>query len=717
MASSRSESQSSLGASQPEKRIVRIGVYEVLSEIGEGASATVYLGRTPRGDLVAIKVLHREDSSYREARERFAREALVASRIDHPGIVRALDAGEDHGLPYLVMEYVAGMSLATRLQGGALAVPEAARILSQVARAMHAAHGAGTVHRDLKPANILLDRAGNPRVGDFGLARDHYSSRHLTQQGEMLGTPYYMAPEQIRGETATAAADVWALGVLLFESVTGKRPFEGRSVPQVGRAIMTDAPLAPSRVARQPVPAAIDALCNAALAKDPKLRPSMEALARDLEAVASAGGSSQIVRPTRRATPVAAIAVAGVLGLALGAGVGAPLGAHGKVDREKLAASSRELASVAANASSLRASLDKATKELEKTARERAAAGAREDQKLGQDRDGGDLARALEEARNAQPLLLSKIVDRTIHDLEGGGTPGRRRTPSLHARLLLHRGRAADALAFAQRMGGDGSDLELARVLADALVELHDGGAGNALKALADRDPEGARGVYARARLTPVRSAEDVKQVIALYEKAAALDPTFGDALAEETMLLAQVLMQDLSGFDAALAVGNRAVEADPTSPRAYYGRSFVTWDVVCTKAARGEAVPPELTDSTCSDLRSAYALEGNEIYRAYCGKTLVVSGRPREGLPDLEAVIAASSRGDPHGTLARTWRGNAKLLLGDEQGAVDDWLAALAAGPRECALEARGYATRLKDEDAKRTLSNAGMEGILGGR
>jgi serine/threonine-protein kinase len=712
VASSRSESQSSLGPSQPEKRILRIGVYEVLSEIGEGASATVYLGRTPRGDLVAIKVLHREDSSYREARERFAREAMIASRIDHPGIVRAVDSGEDHGLPYLVMEYVAGMSLAARLQGGTLAVPEAARILAQVARAMHAAHGAGTVHRDLKPANILLDREGNPRVSDFGLARDHYSNRHLTQQGEMLGTPYYMAPEQIRGETATPAADVWALGVLLFESVTGKRPFEGRSVPQVGRAIMNDAPLAPSRVARQPVPSAIDALCNAMLSKDPKRRPSMEALGRDLEAIASAGGSSQLVRPTRRARPVA-VAVAAFAGLAVGAGIGAPLGARGKVDREKLATTARELESVAANASSLRASLDKANRELERATRDKAAH-PREEPKLGHDHDRGDLAQALEEARNAEPRVLAKIVDRTIHDLENG-QPGRRRTPSIHARLLLHRGRAADVLAFAQRFQ-DGSDVELARIVADALAVLGDQqNASDAFKALAEHDPEGARGIYARGRLIQVRSLEDAKQAIALFEKAASLDPSFGDALAEETMVLAQILMQDPSTFDAALAVANRAVEADPTAPHAYYARSYVTWDVVCARAGRGEAVPQELTDATCSDLRSAYALEGKELYRAYCGKTLVVSGRAREGLPDLEAVVAATPRGDPSGTLARTWRGNAKLVLGDEQGAVDDWLAALAAGPRECAMEARSYATKLKDEDAKRTLSNAGMEGLLG--
>jgi tetratricopeptide (TPR) repeat protein len=259
--------------------------------------------------------------------------------------------------------------------------------------------------------------------------------------------------------------------------------------------------------------------------------------------------------------------------------------------------------------------------------------------------------------------------------------------------------------------GKSEDDVELLRLRAEALLETGDGEHGVALlRRIVERDPDGRAGLFARARMLEVRSVEQLTQACDLYERAAKLDPSFGDALAEEGMLLAPLCGRSRQDFERAFAVSDRAVAADPTSPRAYYARSYATWAFLCAHEQRGEPVPPALVQSTCSDLRTAYALEPRPMYRVYAGKTLIVAGRPREGLPELEAVVDAVPRGDPAATLARTWRGNARFALGDEPGAVDDWLAALAAGPKEAAAECLGFAERASEENRRR-LQNAGLE------
>jgi serine/threonine-protein kinase len=684
-----------------EKRAKRLGVYELLAELGSGSTATVWLGRSPRGELVAVKVLKPEESTQREARERFAREALVAGRIDHPGIVRALDSGEERGIPYLVMEYVPGISLATRLAAGALSVPEAIRIGAAVARAMNVAHGAGVVHRDLKPANILLDRSGVPRVGDFGLARDQYSGQLLTRTGDFLGTPYYMAPEQVRGEVATTASDVWALGVLLHECLAGARPFDGRTVAIVARAILSEEPPPPSRVAKQLVPPSLDRIVAAALRKDPARRPSMDAIARDLEHERATSSARESSRPSRARVPIAA-GLVGVLGFALGLLAFALEAPDGRPAAEKAA---RDLESVARTASSLRTTLERATKE-------KAAIEARVARL-------GDELRDLEDARGFEPTLararldaqriLPLAIDRALKDLEG--LPRTKGTVALRARLLLHRGRVAEVMALSEGESAP-DNLELARANAEAHMNAGQEDGLDMLRALADRDPEGARGLYARARTSELHRPADIEHAAELYERAFALDSSFGDALAEEALLLAALASKAAGpAFERALALANRAVANDPTSPRAFFARSYVTWDSIQARKANGEPIPAALADATCDDLRVAFALDGSLIYRIYSGKTLVVAGRPREGIPELAAAAEAAPAGSPLRTLARTWLGNARMSLGDEAAAVTEWVAALEAGPRSVASDCRPLADGVQDEGRRRRLIAAGLD------
>jgi beta-lactam-binding protein with PASTA domain/tRNA A-37 threonylcarbamoyl transferase component Bud32 len=250
------------------------GRYAVQSRIARGGMATVYLAVDERLDRqVAVKVMHPNLADDDDFLNRFIREARSAARLSHPGVVQVYDQGEHDGVVYLAMEYVPGHTLRDLMrERGTLTPREALDLLEPVLDALGAAHAAGLVHRDVKPENVLLADDGRIKVADFGLARA-VNSATTSQTGLLLGTVAYLAPEQVERGRADARSDVYATGVLLFEMLTGAKPFEGETAVQIAFQHVTNEVPAPS--SRAPgVPRPMDELVAEAAARDPQARPA-----------------------------------------------------------------------------------------------------------------------------------------------------------------------------------------------------------------------------------------------------------------------------------------------------------------------------------------------------------------------------------------------------------------------------------------------------------
>ncbi|HXG60482.1 MAG TPA: serine/threonine-protein kinase [Planctomycetota bacterium] len=264
----------------------RVGPYRLLQEIGRGAMSTVYKAvHADTGRTVALKILRASDGSTgASSLARFRQEARAARRLSHPSIVAVHEAGEENGASYIVMDYVEGKTLDRALAEGNLTLRAFVTVLEQVARAVHHAHQYGIVHRDLKPANILLDASGAPHVTDFGLAKMDHMERSATRAGSSLGTPYYMSPEQVEGDvTGTdARSDIYALGVMLYQALTGRVPYPGSSVLEVYRGVLSGRLTPPSQL-NPDAPPELEAVCLKALQRDKTRRhPSAREFADDL---------------------------------------------------------------------------------------------------------------------------------------------------------------------------------------------------------------------------------------------------------------------------------------------------------------------------------------------------------------------------------------------------------------------------------------------------
>ena len=294
----------------------KLGPYEIQSSLGAGGMGEVYRARDTRlGRDVAIKVLPSHLSSDPDLKARFEREAKAISALSHPHICHLYDIGSQDGTDYLVMELLEGESLADRLQKGPLPLKQALQYGVEIAEALEKAHKNGIVHRDLKPGNIMLTKSG-AKLLDFGLAKPAQGvaamasgsmatmSKPLTVEGTIVGTFQYMAPEQVQGHDADARSDLFALGAVLYEMLTGKRAFAGKSQISVMSAILEKEPEPVSAV--QPLaPPALDHVIQRALAKDPDdrwqtARDLMQELKWSAEKAANSRAEHSNGAPARR---------------------------------------------------------------------------------------------------------------------------------------------------------------------------------------------------------------------------------------------------------------------------------------------------------------------------------------------------------------------------------------------------------------------------------
>src|SRR3954470_1481796 len=267
-----------MASAAPAPDLKTLGRYNIERTLGKGAMGVVYEGIDPRlGRRVAIKTIlksHLDDDTAKDYSMRFVREAQAVARLNHPHIVQVYDFGQAGDIAYLVMEFIKGKELKTFFDSNErFDLKESVRIMCELCDALDFAHNAGIIHRDIKPANVMLDAQGKTKLTDFGVARVQDSDKTVekTQAGTMVGTPAYMSPEQITGVSVDKRSDVFSAGIILYQFLTGEKPFTGSGAWTIAKKILHEEPALPSSLNNAITPL-FDAVVNKALSKNPETR-------------------------------------------------------------------------------------------------------------------------------------------------------------------------------------------------------------------------------------------------------------------------------------------------------------------------------------------------------------------------------------------------------------------------------------------------------------
>jgi beta-lactam-binding protein with PASTA domain/predicted Ser/Thr protein kinase len=295
--------------------------YDLERPVGRGGMAEVYLGRDRRLDRpVAVKVMHDEYAGNAAFQARFEREARAMAGLNHPNMVQVYDYGRENGAPYIVMEYVRGKTMRDLVREQGPAPPErAAEVMADVAGALQYAHENGIIHRDVKPGNIMIDTEGTVKVTDFGIAQDGRDEEQLTQAGSVVGTAAYFSPEQAQGKPADARSDVYAMGCVLYELVTGRPPYDGETSWAIAYKQVND-PVPDPRALRPDLPDGVRSIILRAMAKDPNARYQTAREMRD-DLLRFCAGMATVAAVTETPTTMLAPQPA----MAVGAPYGSPM--------------------------------------------------------------------------------------------------------------------------------------------------------------------------------------------------------------------------------------------------------------------------------------------------------------------------------------------------------------------------------------------------------
>ncbi len=682
----------------------RLGPYVIEGTLGRGAAGVVYRARHEELKRpVALKVL-RESAAEPGLRERFHREAMAAARLRHPNIVSVHDAGQIDGEAYIAMELVEGSTLDDAIEKKRLPLRQVVETLAKVADAVHHAHAQGVIHRDLKPGNILIDASGEPRVVDFGLARVAQGTLQLTRTGTAVGTPLYMSPEQVRGLEVGPPGDVWSLGVILYQAMTGRFPFPGATLDQVYRGILFDDPIAPRRLNAQ-VSEDLVTVCLRALEKDAALRyPTARALAEDLRrwldghAVAARPRSTlrrtlAVVGRHRAAASAAAVAVAALAVWLVSGAVSTARRVRGGLDRAARLEAAGDLAK-ARDAYSGVLDVDRANADA-RVGVERIERKSAEEEAARQRR----LREAMALLEQGRPGIDEAIRARYRASLDYG----------------IIRARVEQAQAFVERGLSGAPELPLGHYLLGRAWELRgEWDAAEACWREAIRlDPDFGPARHQLARLLLERS-----YVSAIYLPG--VEDAQKQARSEASARLAAEAARE---FEAAAAAGTGFNDdLQRTLADAQLAAATGQWEKL-NAVLKGsferfggrEGIEELLWFSSLyflklndfgrmkQSLDRALQIRPHYPLALFCRGTLLIDADPRAAVDDFSRLIAIVAR------LADAWfcRANARSNAGDAEGCIADHTRALEINPRHLGALCNRGGVRLRRGDAAGALED----------
>lgn len=670
----------------PGRERKRIGRYELHAELGRGAFATVYLAQIPGLERnFAIKLLTLGADQIDRAR--FEREAQIAARLDHPGIVPVLDFGVDaaSGRSFLVMEHVPGQTLRDRLEReGSLPWSEAIAVVAEVADAMAAAHAAGVLHRDLKPDNILMDaRGGRPRVCDFGLARAGGDLRGtLTQAGEAMGTPVYMAPEQARALEVTSRTDVYGLGMILYTLLVGEPPYVGKTIAETFEKVTAGGAPRPSRQIPG-IPRGVDDLVLRSIHLDPAKRPeSAAAFAAELRAAATARRSA--------GSPWLLSAALGLV--ALGLGVWA-VSADGRASELAL-----RVAQLEAQASATPEPEASPSSEPTPPSPPSSSSPSSSPPSSSPGTRSGDASLELElqELRRELQRCLDAAVKpsrapRELMEAFERSLPESPQTFPIRVRLLANLGREREALDLLARAAeAPAPDPDLLAIRVELLLRFEGSrqvsptlrGALRQLSSLAQ--PDTAPALYSEMLRQGVMSRERLE---ALEREAERFDKTYLWAFIAQIEGGQSAQAQDPEGLLRAAAHWRSYLRLDPGDATAHYKLSEAMY--YANAISKDEALIPQIQAA----LRRSRDLVPRPVMWSFTGKSQVtLEHRPRSAVRELREARrlarAAGDEGEAH--RAAGWLVVAHLLLGEDEAARTVAEGLRAAYPKQIYAQLR---------------------------